>query len=77
MERKRAPRRCELPVAEIFAMHPVLADFNAAFGLVGFTAKPHAKAVSGKRAVSLRVVWKRRRDALTETIAITCSGARG
>lgn len=77
MKRKRTPRRAELPVAAIFAANPVLNDFDQAFGLVGFRPKPNAKAVRGKRAISLRVVWKRERDGLTETIAITSSGTRG
>ena len=75
-KRQRAPRRAELPVAAVFAANPVLKDFDLTFGIVGFQAKPNAKAVSGKRALSLRVVWQRTRGAVTETIVVTQSGAR-
>jgi hypothetical protein len=74
MARKRSPRRAELPVAAVFAANPMLNDFDLVFGLVGYRAKPNAKAVRGKRTISLRVVWKRCRDGVNDTIAITSSG---
>ena len=61
---------------KIFALDPVLRDFDAAFALVGFTATPKCKAVSGKKAVTVRVVWRRRRDGRSETITVTASGER-
>jgi hypothetical protein len=76
LKRSRPPRRAEVPVAAVLAANATLREFDLAFGLAGFTAKPNAKAVSGKRTTSLRVVWKRKSGALAETIAITVSGAR-
>jgi len=77
MARKRETRRGRLPVGEIFARHPVLKDFNESFMLVGFAAKRDAIASVGRRKVTVRVVWTRRRGSLTETIAVSSSGDRG
>ena len=77
MARKRAPRRCELPAKDVFAVHAVLRDFDAAFAIVGFAPKPNCKVTSGARGITIRVVWQRKTDGLVETITVAQSGARG